>query len=101
MAKYGLIFGSIGFLYSGTECSLEKIREKKDFINGAFGGLCGGTVIGLAKQSLSTGVGAGIAMAFVSATVDATGYTLSGSGMDQSDIGVPKKPSYSPTMRNI
>lgn len=45
--NYGITFGAIGGIYAFTDAVAESIRGKKDFVNGAIGGLAAGPVLGI------------------------------------------------------
>lgn len=76
MGNYGLTYSAIAGVFAFTDAVSESVRGKKDLWNGVLGGLAAGSVVGLKAQSLRLGLGAGAAMAAMSAIVDASGQTV-------------------------
>lgn len=85
MLSTGLYFTAVGLVYAGVECMSEWWRGKADYKNGMIGGLAGGSIVGMHTRSLPLGVGAGVAMAFLSGVVDSTGQSIKGEGMKIDD----------------
>ena len=81
MANSGGVFAAVGAMYTGTSCLSKSIRGKDDFWNGVYGGLAAGTVMGLKAKKVGVAVGAGVAFAAASASVDGTGEKLRGDGL--------------------
>ncbi|CAM6127591.1 unnamed protein product [Calypogeia fissa] len=73
MGTYGAIYGAIGGTFGLVDAVSEKLRGKKDFFNGVFGGFAAGAIIGFRSGSVPMGLGAGAAMAAVSAFIDVGG----------------------------
>lgn len=73
MGSYGAIFCAIGGTFAFVDAVSEEFRGKKDFWNGVFGGFAAGSILGLRAGRVPVGVGAGAAMAAVSAFMDAGG----------------------------
>eukprot|EP00210_Caulerpa_lentillifera_P006920 g6617.t1 len=99
MLKYGVYLGSVGLLYSSTQCFSAKLREKEDYLNGFYGGLAAGIPVALKTKSTGVGVGTGIAMGVMSCLVDATGHSIKGEGLIPDDGSLPTRKKYSPTAR--
>lgn len=100
MLKYGVFLGGVGLLYCSTECFVEKMREREDFLNGFCGGLAAGLAVGMKTRSASVGVGSGFAMGVVSAIVDFSGQSLKGESLIPEDRGMPPpRKNFSPTVR--
>lgn len=100
MLKYGVYLGSVGLLYSSTQCFSEKFRKTKDYWNGFYGGLAAGVAVALKTKSTAVGVGTGIAMGVMSCIVDATGHSLQGEGLIPDDGSLPTRKKFSPTVRS-
>lgn len=73
MGSYGILFGAIGATFTMVDAVSESIRGKKDFVNGVFGGFAAGSILGFRAGRIPVGLGAGAAMAAVSAFMDAGG----------------------------
>lgn len=73
MGTYGLLFGAIGGTFAFVDAMSESIRGKKDFWNGVCGGFAAGSILGIRAGRIPVGLGAGAAMAAVSAFMDAGG----------------------------
>lgn len=101
MVKYGVFLGGVGLLYCSTECFMEKMRQKEDFVNGFCGGLAAGLAVGMKTRSLGIGVGSGVAMGVVSTIVDATDHSLQGESLipDDGSGTLQRRKRYSPTVR--
>ncbi|CAD7701746.1 unnamed protein product [Ostreobium quekettii] len=95
MLSHGSFFAATGIMYAGGECMSEWIRGKSDYKNGMVGGLAAGSIVGLRTRSIALGVGASVAMAFMSAVVDSTGHNIKGDGLKIDDGAIPTKPVYS------
>eukprot|EP00249_Psilotum_nudum_P001660 c14287_g1_i1 orf=152-622(+) len=76
MGNYGLTFAAVGGVFAFTDAAVESIRGKRDFVNGVFGGLAAGSVLGLRARNLRVGLAASAALAAASAIVDASGQTV-------------------------
>eukprot|EP00244_Chara_vulgaris_P010373 TRINITY_DN474_c0_g1_i1.p1 TRINITY_DN474_c0_g1~~TRINITY_DN474_c0_g1_i1.p1 ORF type:complete len:157 (-),score=36.54 TRINITY_DN474_c0_g1_i1:583-1053(-) len=76
MGSYGATFAAIGGVFAATDCLAERLRGKKDLLNGVIGGMAAGAVIGLRAGSLPYGLGASAAFAAMSAIVDAGGHVV-------------------------
>jgi hypothetical protein len=61
-----------------VQCVAEKVRGKKDWLNGFLGGGAAGAVLGVRAGRLGTAIGAAAALAAASAAVDASGGKLTG-----------------------
>jgi len=79
---YAVTFMGVGAVYAGGECLAEGIRGKHDFWNGVFGGFAAGTVLGVRIGRPGVSLGAGAALAAMSAVVDSSGRSLRGSAGD-------------------
>jgi len=99
MVKYGIFLGGVGLMYCSTECFIEKLRQKEDFVNGFCGGLAAGVAVGMKTRSLGVGVGSGFAMGVMSVVVDATGHSLKGESMIPHEGEMQPRKSLSPTVR--
>lgn len=82
MAQHGSTLGAVGLMYATTECALRAVRGKDDVWNGVAGGVVGGMVLGARSGNPRVGVVGCLALAAVSATVDASGYRLTGGRVD-------------------
>jgi len=98
MLKYGIFLGSVGLLYSSTECFMEKTREKKDIYNGFYGGLAAGVACGVQTRSARIGAASSLALGLMSFAVEATGHSLKGEGL-KLDKDLKQRETYSPTVR--
>ena len=56
-----------------AECMAEGVRGKRDWVNAIYGGFAAGQVVGIASRSMPVAFGAGLGMAIIGATVEATG----------------------------
>ncbi len=81
MVNSGGLFAAVGAMYAGTSCLSKSIRGTDDFWNGVYGGFAAGTVMGLKAKKAGVAVGAGVAFAIASASVDATGEKIRGDGL--------------------
>eukprot|EP00884_Botryococcus_braunii_P000033 jgi/Botrbrau1/1002/Bobra.114_1s0040.1 len=99
MAQYGITCAAVGIGYASVECISEKLRGKKDWVNGVLGGITAGGVLGLRVGRVSRGIAAAVTFATASAVVTATGGKL------VADVGIPdnvtpRRPMYPyPTSR--
>lgn len=76
MGNYGLTFAAIGGVFALSDKVAERLREKKDFWNGAIGGfVAGASVLGLRGRSISSAISAGAVLAASAALVDVSGQT--------------------------
>lgn len=73
MGSYGMLFGAIGGTFALVDAVSEEVRGKKDFWNGVCGGFAAGSLLGFRAGRVPVGLGAGAAMAAVSAFMDAGG----------------------------
>ncbi|KAL3686754.1 hypothetical protein R1sor_013063 [Riccia sorocarpa] len=73
MGSYGILFAAIGGTFTFVDAVSETIRGKKDFVNGVIGGFAAGSILGVKAGRVPVGLGAGAAMAAVSAFMDAGG----------------------------
>lgn len=69
MKSYGKNFGSIGFMFAGTECMLETCRAKSDWRNGTLSGAIVGGVLGL-RAGIKAAILGAIGFATFSTLVD-------------------------------
>ena len=81
MVNSGGVFAAVGAMYAGTSCLSKSIRGTDDCWNGVYGGFAAGTVMGLKAKKAGVAVGAGVAFAIASASVDATGEKIRGDGL--------------------
>jgi len=79
---YAVTFAGVGVAYAGGECLAEGIRGKHDFWNGVVGGFAAGTVLGVRIGRPGVSLGAGAALAAMSAIVDSSGGRLRGTAGD-------------------
>ncbi|KAL2628641.1 hypothetical protein R1flu_013327 [Riccia fluitans] len=73
MGSYGVLFAAIGGTFTLVDAVSESTRGKKDFVNGVIGGFAAGSILGFRAGRIPVGLGAGAAMAAVSAFMDAGG----------------------------
>eukprot|EP00245_Coleochaete_scutata_P003385 TRINITY_DN14995_c0_g1_i1.p1 TRINITY_DN14995_c0_g1~~TRINITY_DN14995_c0_g1_i1.p1 ORF type:complete len:159 (-),score=41.19 TRINITY_DN14995_c0_g1_i1:468-944(-) len=76
MGSYGVTFAAIGGVFAAAEATSEALRGKKDFINGAVGGIAAGTILGLRAGSVGVGVAACAAMAAAAVLSDVTNSSV-------------------------
>lgn len=80
MGRYGATFGAVGLTFATVDAVSENVRGKVDWVNGALAGLATGGVLGLRLGSFPIAVGAALALAATSASVDVSGRTLRNHG---------------------
>ena len=82
MGQHGGTLGAVGVVYAGVECVMREVRGADDVWNGVVGGVLAGLVLGARSGSVRVAVVGGMALAGVSASVDASGYRLTGGRVD-------------------
>lgn len=55
----GILFAKVGMVYAGTECILERVRNKKCMVNGIIAGSITGSLL-TKKSKVMSGVGFGL-----------------------------------------
>ena len=82
MLQHGSTLGAVGVAYAAVECASRSVRGKNDVLNGVLGGVAAGAVLGARSGNLRVGAVGMIVLAAVSASVDASGWKLTGQGVD-------------------
>lgn len=87
MMQHGSTLGAVGLAYAGVECASRSVRGKNDVLNGVLGGVAAGAVLGARSGNLRAGAVGMIVLAAVSAATDASGWKLTGQGVDGKSDG--------------
>lgn len=91
IGSHSAVMAGVGGAFLMGECMAEGVRGQRDWVNSVYGGFLAGQVMGVAKRSWYIAAGAGVGMAIVGATVEATGGIESRSARDWNKL----QPKYS------
>ena len=87
MVQHGSTLGAVGLAYAAVECASRSVRGKNDVLNGVLGGVAAGAVLGARSGNLRAGAVGMIVLGAVSAATDASGWKLTGQGVDGKNDG--------------